>query len=124
VRWFGREAVPLLRRRYPDLFAPHADARSLVLALNEIIHPEVRKLYPGAVTPEFEYDTRDPGALRMRYTSPRRMCAFAEGLIEGTAALYGEAVTMRQTACMHRGDPACLFELRFRPAGASAPLAA
>ena len=116
VRWFGREALPLLQRRYPELFAPHAGTRDLVLALNDIIHPEVRKLYPGAVTPEFEFDTRTDDVLRMRYVSPRRMCTFAEGLIEGAAAHYGEAVAIRQTACVHRGDPACLFELRFEPA--------
>ncbi|HLT48578.1 MAG TPA: heme NO-binding domain-containing protein [Rubricoccaceae bacterium] len=123
VRWFGREAVGSFHRRYPDLFAPYADARSFVLALNGIIHPEVRKLYPGASVPAFAFDVPPggpPGGLRMTYASPRRMCAFAEGLLEGTAAHFGETVAVRQTACMHRGDPACVFELRFQPLPATA----
>jgi hypothetical protein len=120
-RWFGREAIPLFHRQYPELFAPHPDTRSFVLALNDIIHPEVRKLYPGADVPDFTFDARAPGVLRMSYGSPRRMCAFAEGLIEGAAAHFGEVAEVHQTACMHRGDPACLFELRFRPHTAARP---
>src|SRR5690606_27411138 len=91
----------------------HPDTRAFVLALNDIIHPEVRKLYPGADVPDFGFDTRDPDVLRMTYRSARRLCAFAEGLIEGAARHYGEDVAVRQTACMHRGDSACVFELRF-----------
>src|SRR5690348_13967944 len=49
VRWFGRSAMPLFAERYPQLFAEHAGTRSFVLTLNDIIHPEVRKLYPGAI---------------------------------------------------------------------------
>ena len=63
VRWFGRNALPLLAERYPAFFAPHDDVRSFVLTLNEIIHPEVRKLYPGADTPDFAFDASDPDRL-------------------------------------------------------------
>ena len=42
VRWFGREALPLLAAKYPQFFTPHRDTRSFVLTLNAIIHPEVR----------------------------------------------------------------------------------
>jgi hypothetical protein len=114
-QWFGREAIPLFHRQYPELFAPHADTRSFLLALNDIIHPEVRKIYPGARVPDFTFDARSPDVLRVAYGSPRRMCAFADGLIEGAAAHFGEAADVRQTTCMRRGDPACLFELRFQP---------
>ena len=115
VRWFGREAIPLFYRRYPELFDAHPGTRSFVLALNDIIHPEVRKLYPGADVPDFDFDTRSPTVLHMTYRSARRMCTFAEGLIEGAALHYGDAVRIRQTACMHRGDPACVFALEFAP---------
>jgi hypothetical protein len=42
VRWFGREALPALAKAYPGFFAQHADTRSFLLTLNDIIHPEVR----------------------------------------------------------------------------------
>lgn len=113
VRWFGREALPLFYRAHGDLFAAHETARSFVLALNEMIHPQVRKLYPGAYVPEFDFDTRSEEVLLMGYHSPRKLCAFAEGLLEGSAAHFGERVSIEQPQCMNRGDEKCLFELRF-----------
>ena len=107
VRWFGQRALPHFADRYPALFEPHDDVRSFVLTLNEIIHPEVRKLYPGADTPDFVFDTSSPERLVMDYTSPRRLCAFAEGLILGTAEFYGERVELSQSECMNRGDERC-----------------
>lgn len=120
VRWFGREAFPLLAGRYPPLLAPHGDTRSLLLSLNDIIHPEVRKLYPGAETPEFRFEDRPGDVLVMEYHSARRLCAFAEGLIEGAAAHFGQAVEMRHLQCMHDGHPHCRLELVFRSAVAAA----
>src|SRR5687768_2582444 len=51
IRWFGVNALPLLAQRFPQFFKPHTSTRSFVLTLNSIIHPEVRKLYPGADVP-------------------------------------------------------------------------
>jgi predicted hydrocarbon binding protein len=51
--------------------------------------------------------------VRMSYSSPRRLCALAEGLIDGTAAHYGDRLAQRQLECMHRGDERCVFELEF-----------
>jgi hypothetical protein len=115
IRWFGRQALPLLAQKYPVLFERHDGTRSFVLALNDFIHPEVRKLYPGAEVPEFEYDTSSPDVLVMKYRSRRRLCAFAEGLVEGAAVHYGEAVTFEQPHCMLRGDEACTFRISLRP---------
>ena len=117
VRWFGREALPLLARKYPVLFDRHTSTRSFLLALNDIIHPEVRKLYPGADVPEFEYDTSSPDVLLMTYRSRRRLCAFAEGLVEGAAAHFGERLLFEQPRCMHRGDEACTFRISLSPHG-------
>ncbi len=123
VRWFGREALPILARKYPTFFERHASTRSFVLTLNDIIHPEVRKLYPGADVPEFEYDVSSPDVLVMTYRSARRLCAFAEGLVEGAAAHFGESVLFDHPLCMLRGDEACTFRIVFRPQQQSDPAA-
>lgn len=114
VRWFGANALPLLAGSYPQFFEPHTSARSFLLTLNDIIHPEVRKLYPGADVPVFDFDTSSDDVLVMGYESPRRMCAFAEGLIEGAAAHYGEAPLISQPKCMNRGDEKCVLEISFK----------
>jgi len=53
LRWFGEQALPLMRDAYPALFAGHTSSRDFVLSVNDIIHPEVRKLYPEASCPFF-----------------------------------------------------------------------
>jgi hypothetical protein len=112
IRWFGREAMPALATAYPGFFVPHHDLGSFLNTLNDIIHPEVRKLYPGADVPTFGFATASDGTITMRYGSPRRLCAFAEGLIEGAAAQFGQAVTIDQPRCMLRGDELCTIVIR------------
>jgi hypothetical protein len=112
IRWFGREALPLLATAYPEFFSPHTTTRTFIRTLNDIIHPEVRKVYPGADVPWFDMSEQPSGELVMGYTSKRRLCAFAEGLIQGAAAHYGENVDIEQPACMLRGDPACSLVVR------------
>ena len=114
VRWYGRNALPLLAGRYPAFFEPHADVRSFVLTLNGIIHPEVRKLYPGAATPDFAFDASDPDRLVLDYRSSRRLCAFAEGLLLGAGDHFGQPIAVAQSECMNRGDERCLIAIDFQ----------
>ncbi|OLE37535.1 MAG: heme NO-binding protein [Actinobacteria bacterium 13_1_20CM_3_68_9] len=112
VRWLGREALPLFADRYPQLFQSHGTTTAFLLTLNDIIHPEVRKLYPGAHVPVFEYKASDD-RLTMGYRSDRKLCMFGEGLIEGAAAHYEETVAIDQPTCMNRGDDRCVLEISF-----------
>jgi hypothetical protein len=113
LRWFGREALPLLAERYPHFFEPHCSARPLLLSLNGIIHPEVRKLYPGAQTPVFEFESLPNDELLVCYSSPRRMCALVHGFIEGVAAHYHETVQCAHVTCMQRDDEKCRLQIAF-----------
>lgn len=113
LTWFGRKAMPLLRERYPDFFARHQSTIPFIMTLNEIIHPEVRKLYPGAEAPDFGFRRTGADELELEYRSKKKMCALAEGLIQGAADVFSERVTVQQTRCMHRGDDACLLICRF-----------
>ncbi len=115
LRWFGRRAMPLLAQRYPAFFASHANTRSFLLTLNNIIHPEVRKLYPGASPPVFDFDTGDGDTLVIGYNSARRLCALAEGFMRGAAEHFGEQADITQPTCMHHGAAKCSFHVRFRP---------
>lgn len=113
LRWFGQRAMPLLAARYPGFFSGHTDAKSFLLTLNNIIHPEVRKLYPGAVTPVFDFDARDDGSMVIGYSSPRKLCALAEGFMLGAAEHYREHADIAQPQCMHEGAAKCVFHVRF-----------
>lgn len=111
LQWFGRRSMSVLSQRYPAFFEPHTTARTFILSLNSIIHPEVRKIYPGADVPEFEFDDSNTDVLLMGYQSHRRLCALAHGFIEGAADFYGETLSLNHAKCMHHGDPACLLEI-------------
>lgn len=116
LRWFGRQAMPLLAARYPSFFDTHAHARDFLLTLNGMIHPEVRKLYPGARPPVFDFDTSSAGELVIGYNSARRLCALAEGFMHGAADYYGEAMAIDQSQCMHDGAERCVFHVRAQTA--------
>jgi hypothetical protein len=114
LRWFGTKAIPLLAGRYPVFFEGHSSTRSFLLTLNNIIHPEVRKLYPDADVPVFDFDTPSTnGTLVVGYRSRRKLCSLAEGFIHGAAAHFNERVTIEQPHCMHRGDDRCEIVCHF-----------
>lgn len=121
LRWFGRLAMPHLADRYPEFFTAHKGMRSFLLSLNDVIHAEVRKLYPGAEVPVFEFeapagaDAQD--ALIMHYRSKRKLCQLAEGFIAGAAERFGEHVTVTQSSCMLDGAPECVLVCRFEKRG-------
>ena len=116
VRQFGESAIPLLASRYQSFFDGHLTTRSFLLTLNDIIHPEVKKLYPGADVPNFAFEQVTDDALVIRYWSARKLCALAEGFILGAATHYGEKATVEQPVCMHRGADYCLLASSFTPA--------
>jgi hypothetical protein len=111
LRWFGRAAIPLLAKRYPVFFTPHRTAQSFILSVNDIIHPEVRKLYAGAHCPFFRFEHKPGGALVLTYDSPRKLCALTQGFIEGAGDHYGQTMNVEHLTCMHRGDPKCVISI-------------
>jgi len=112
LRWFGREAMPLLAKQYPVFFTEHRTTLPFVLSVNDIIHPEVRKLYAGAHCPFFRFEETADGAVVMNYDSPRKLCALAHGFIEGAGDHFNEAIAVEHLSCMHDGDPKCRLSIR------------
>jgi len=113
IRFVGRRGFPWLMQRYPEMATDHTSARSFVLSLNEVIHPEVRKLYPGADVPVFQQHSSDPGSLDIEYVSGRQLCFLAEGLTFGCADYFGETVSISQPKCQHNGDSSCLLRIEW-----------
>lgn len=113
IRSFGRHALTGLAQRYPQFFDAHDHTRPFLLTLNDVIHPEVRKLHPEAEPPVFDFDTSDPDRLAIGYTSSRRLCVFAEGMIAGAAAHFGDGVVVTQTQCMNDGADRCVIDCTF-----------
>ncbi len=113
LRWFGRAAMPLLADRYRMFFDDHRTARSFVMSVNDIIHPEVRKLYSGAGCPHFHFQNADDGRLLVGYRSPRQLCHLAHGFIEGASDQFGQVVDVEHLSCMTDGDALCRLAVRW-----------
>jgi hypothetical protein len=113
LRVLAQGALPMLALRYPHFFQQHADASAFILTLNDVIHPEVLKLYPGATPPTFSFDRLDATSLTLTYASERRLCALAEGFVQGAAAYYHQTVAVSQSSCMLNGDTHCLLHCQF-----------
>lgn len=121
-----RTGVPLpdVVERFGEFLGPHLfkvagsaiDPRWSVLDLVEntesLIHSIVRVRNPGATPPVLETLRHDRRHLQLVYTSKRRLCRLARGLVRGIANHLGEAVEIEETSCMHDGDPFCSFEIR------------
>ena len=114
LRLSGRLGFEHLASRAPELLSDYADWRAVLMSLDDIIHPEVRKIYPGAEVPSFTI-TDDGSALLVDYVSARRLCALADGLIVGCGAWYDRELTVTHESCVHDGDARCTMRVIERP---------
>ena len=78
LRLIGRRALPKLASRLDASMLEAHDARSFLLSVNDIIHPEVRMPYPDAVPPVFDFTELETGELDVVYRSARRLDSLAE----------------------------------------------
>ena len=89
VRSFGRHLLGVFTAGHPAFFSAQPSAFDLLASVDEVIHKEVRKLYPQAQLPSFSVLERDEDTMELAYRSPRSMEDLALGLIEGTGDFYG-----------------------------------
>ena len=81
---------------YPVFFEGVDTAFDLLKSIEEHIHIEVRKLYPDAELPTFEYEQPHENQLILIYRSPRGMGHFARGLINGCIHHFGQPIDVEQ----------------------------
>jgi len=112
----GRKVFP---RLFPMMYSPHISASSFLPVVDEQIHSIVRKAAPGALTPGLAVH-REDGGVMVAYTSARKLCVYLRGLLQGTAAHFGETAKLEEETCMRRADPVCLFRVQLSQKVASA----
>ena len=57
--------------------------------------------------PHLKAERRSPDEALVIYTSPRRMCALAIGIVKGLAVQFHERILITQPVCMHNGASRC-----------------
>jgi len=113
LRAFGKSAFPKLAAKYPMFLKDHSSAKTFLMSVHDVIHVEVRKLHPAAVTPSFHYTDNAEDELIIHYSSGRRLCFLMEGFLEGVADKFDTSMEQRQQQCMHDGADTCDFHLKF-----------
>jgi hypothetical protein len=113
VRTFGEFMFGGFVRNYPSFFEAEQSPKELLKSVDGIIHVEVKKLFPKAILPTFNYEDPGDNQLVMIYRSERKLCALAEGLFNGAAKHFGTTIEQTQTKCLLNGDDHCRFELQF-----------
>ena len=109
---FGLYLAPALLRVYEPLIDPDWRALEVIENTEGVIHTVVRQQNPGAAPPFLQVRRVSDDEVVLDYTSPRRLCAVANGIGRGMGVQFGETVTVSETECMHRGDPCCRLWFR------------
>lgn len=107
---FGVYMFGQLARRYPAFVDNCDDFFSFLESIDSVIHLEVRKLMTETQLPSIECIRQSDTELLINYSSPRKLCILAEGLIYGAAEQYGKKIKIDHPVCMHKSADHC--ELR------------
>lgn len=95
---FGQYLFKGLHRGHPNFAESQPNLKSFLESIDGVIHIEVNKLYPDAVTPKFEYHSPDADTLEITYTSKRNLPDLVEGLILGAADHFKEKVQISRSS--------------------------
>ncbi len=116
LRAFGKHLFGRFASTHPQFFDGKQNAFSFLAGVEDYIHVEVRKLYPDAQLPSFEYEHPNDDTLLMTYRSVRPFADLAEGLIQGCFAHFGEEVGIERTTLSTEPETCVQFALTKRVA--------
>jgi hypothetical protein len=107
IHLFGEHLFQRFSVGYKHVFVGASNAFDFLACIDEVIHVEVRKLYPDAELPKLTCERLSPQELTMLYSSPRGFADLAEGLIHGCIKYFGETIdvirnNLPQDGAMHR----------------------
>lgn len=114
VKTFGRFLFGRFVDGYSEQVCGYTNTFELLAHVEDYIHVEVRKLYPSAELPKFEYCRPDDETLEMTYRSSRPFADLCEGLIEECVSHFGENICVRRDNLSDDGT-AARFTLQRQP---------
>lgn len=106
---FGEFLAPHLVKVAGAFVDPDWKTLDVVEHTEALIHRMVRSTNPGAAPPVLEVFRSAPDEIQVVYSSRRRLCALATGIIRGLATHFQERIAIEEPSCMLRGDPFCSF---------------
>lgn len=107
IEQFGMFLAPHLLKVAGQYVDPDWSALDLIEHTESIIHSMIRSTNPGAEPPVLDTARESPAELTIIYSSQRRLCGLAKGLIRGIGKHYKQELNINETCCMHKGSPFC-----------------
>ena len=95
---FGRTLFGQLAEAHSYLIENLNSSFELLENIEFVIHTEVKKLYPKANPPTFDFERIAVNQIRMLYKSHRSMGDVAEGLMLGCADFFDENIQIERLA--------------------------
>ena len=108
---FGEFIAPDLVKQYAFLVKPEWTFLDFLCDTEETIHKVVR-FHQGVNPPRLAVSRVSDDKVTISYDSSRKMCALLIGIVKGAAKHYKEQVTVLESQCMLRGDPACIVNVQ------------
>lgn len=109
---FGGFIAPDLLEMYGMLARPEWRTLEFLENVERTIHRVVRLRQPGAAPPEIRTTRTSKDEVAIDYSSARRMCALARGLIRGVSEHYKQKVTISEPECMLKSASRCRIVVR------------
>jgi predicted hydrocarbon binding protein len=109
---FGDFISDDLLAMYPTLIKPEWKALEFLENVEQTIHTVVRARNPGAKPAQITCSRLGPNEVVVTYSSPRRMCPVAKGIISGLGRYYKQRLATTEVACMHKGATACKLNVK------------
>jgi hypothetical protein len=112
IESFGRFLSTELVRLYQRVIKPEWKTLDIIENTETFIHSAVRVGNPGAMPPPLDAIRTGPDDLQLLYSSERKLCRLAIGIIKGLADHFHEIIEIQHDSCMLLGDPFCTFQLK------------
>lgn len=97
MRAFGDTMFESYFRNHRNFFDSQAGTFDLLEHVENYIHKQVKKLYPGSRPPQFDIECYTPERFTMIYRSSRPFADLCEGLILAALRHYGENAEIHRT---------------------------
>jgi len=109
---FGEFIAPDLMSMFKAMIRPEWKTLDLIENIEGTIHKAVRVQNPGAKPLELKCSRPGTHEVVITYSSPRKMCAVAKGIVRGVARHYHERIAISEPKCMLKGSPSCEIRVR------------
>ena len=96
LKAYGKHLFGRFSTLYGTFFEGVSGTFDFLKSIDQYIHVEVRKLYPDAELPKFDYEYPNDETLVMIYSSKRPFADFAEGLLMGCLEHFGESIEIHR----------------------------